>query len=103
MNTNKWKTITILVIVAIANIKITAQHRWFTMPSFWEVGGEGMAFNIEAFDMNKDSNLDVVVGNWNDTYVYYGGYGILDTQVDLHIQAGCLQCVIITETVMKTL
>jgi len=60
-----------------------AQNRWFSMPSFWEVGGPGMAFNIESFDINKDSHLDAVVGNWNDTYVYYGGYGILDTQVDI--------------------
>lgn len=52
------------------------------MDSFWEVGGEGMAFNIEAFDMNKDSNLDIVVGNWNDTYVYFAG-SMLDTFVDI--------------------
>lgn len=67
----------------IFNIGLSAQNRWFSMPSFWEVGGPGMAFNIEAFDMNKDGHLDVVVGNWNDTYVYYGGYGILDEIVDV--------------------
>src|SRR5690606_19382201 len=27
--------------------------------------------------------LDVVVGNWNDTYVYYGGHGILNQVVDV--------------------
>ncbi|MBK7377746.1 MAG: T9SS type A sorting domain-containing protein [Ignavibacteriales bacterium] len=61
---------------------VLSQNRWFAIPSFWEVGGEGMAFNIEAFDMNKDSNLDVVVGNWNDTYVYFAG-SMLDTFVDI--------------------
>jgi hypothetical protein len=47
------------------------------------VSEKGLAFNIEAFDMNKDGKLDVVLGNWNDTYVYYGGQGILDTQKDI--------------------
>lgn len=61
---------------------VLSQNRWFAIPSFWEVGGEGMAFNVEAFDMNKDSNLDVVVGNWNDTYVYFAG-SMLDTYVDI--------------------
>ncbi|HTY10797.1 MAG TPA: FG-GAP-like repeat-containing protein [Bacteroidota bacterium] len=38
-----------------------------------------MAFNVEAFDINKDGKKDIVVGNWNDTYVYFGGKGILDS------------------------
>ncbi len=73
----------LITIIIFLTLNLSAQNRWFSMPSFWEVGGPGMAFNIEAFDMNKDSHLDVVVGNWNDTYVYYGGYGILDDTVDV--------------------
>jgi len=73
----------IITIVVLTALSLIAQNRWFSMPSFWEVGGPGMAFNIEAFDMNKDGHLDVVLGNWNDTYVYYGGYGILDETVDV--------------------
>lgn len=42
-----------------------------------------MAFNIEAADINKDGKTDIIVGNWNDTYVYYGGAGILDDSIDL--------------------
>jgi hypothetical protein len=56
------------------------------MPSFWEVGNPYQGFvvyNIESFDINKDEHVDAVVGNWNDTYVYYGGYGILDDTVDV--------------------
>ena len=63
-----------------------AQNHWFSMPSFWEVGNPYQGFvvyNIESFDINKDNHLDAVVGNWNDTYVYYGGYGILDEIVDV--------------------
>ena len=74
---------TIITIIVLTTLSLVAQNRWFSMQSFWEVGGPGMAFNIEAFDMNKDSHLDVVLGNWNDTYVYYGGYGILDETVDV--------------------
>ncbi len=73
----------LITIIIFLTLNLSAQNRWFSMPSFWEVGGPGMAFNIEAFDMNKDSHLDVVVGNWNNTYVYFGGYGILDDTVDV--------------------
>jgi len=49
------------------------------MREYWSVSGYGMAFNVEAFDINKDGNKDIFVGNWNDTYVYFGGKGILDS------------------------
>jgi hypothetical protein len=42
-----------------------------------------MAFNVEAFDINKDRTKDIIVGNWNDTYVYFGGKGVLDSTVDV--------------------
>ncbi len=76
----------LITIFILLTINLSAQNRWFSMPSFWEVGSPLTGFtvyNIEAFDMNKDNHLDVVVGNWNDTYVYYGGYGILDDTVDV--------------------
>ena len=75
----------LLLLIAIISIKLSAQN-WFFMPDFWEVGSPltgYVVYNIESFDMNKDGHLDVVVGNWNDTYVYYGGYGILDKTVDV--------------------
>ena len=71
------------LIVLVPNSLTYAQSNWFSLPTYWEVSEQGLAFNIEAFDMNKDSHLDIVVGNWNDTYVYYGGAGILDDTVDL--------------------
>ncbi len=72
----------IFLLIIVVSLKLSAQN-WFDMPSFWEVSGKGLAFNIESFDMNKDGHLDIVLGNWNDTYVYYGGYGILDKTVDV--------------------
>jgi hypothetical protein len=73
----------IIFLAIILTTNLTAQNNWFSLPTIWEVSGKGLAFNIESFDMNKDGKLDVVLGNWNDTYVYYGGQGILDTQKDI--------------------
>lgn len=42
-----------------------------------------MAFNVEAFDINKDGKKDIIIGNWNDTYVYFGGKGRLDSTADV--------------------
>ncbi|HMU42560.1 MAG TPA: T9SS type A sorting domain-containing protein [Ignavibacteriaceae bacterium] len=82
MNTNNPFWLKTVLTSLLFFTTVLSQNNWFSMPSFWEVGGEGMAFNIEAFDMNKDSNFDVVVGNWNDTYVYFAG-SMLDTFVDI--------------------
>src|SRR5574338_1565412 len=77
----------IFFILFAFSTQLTAQHHlWFDMPSFWEVGSiytEPQVYNIEAYDINKDGKLDVIAGNWNDTWVYYGGYGILDETEDL--------------------
>lgn len=79
----------IFLLIIIVSLNLSAQN-WFFMPDFWEVHGKGLAFNIESFDMNKDEHLDIVTGNWNDTYVYYGGYGILDKTVDVKYQGRML-------------
>jgi hypothetical protein len=73
----------ILILTIILAFNVSAQIHWFSIQSFLEISDYGIGFNIEAFDMNKDGKLDAVVGNWNDTYVYYGGYGILDNIHDL--------------------
>jgi hypothetical protein len=73
----------IILLTFFLAFKITAQINWFSIQSFLEISEYGIGFNIEAFDMNKDGKLDAVVGNWNDTYVYYGGYGILDEEKDV--------------------
>jgi hypothetical protein len=87
-----------LLLQAFYTPNLHSQNLWFSKPSFWEVGGPGMAFNIEAFDMNKDGHLDVVVGNWNDTYVYYGGPGILNTTVDVIYTGRMLALITLTYT-----
>ncbi len=69
--------------IVLLTLNISAQINWFSIQSFLEISDYGIGFNIEAFDMNKDGKLDAVVGNWNDSYVYYGGYGILDETHDL--------------------
>ncbi|OIP63315.1 MAG: hypothetical protein AUK34_01885 [Ignavibacteria bacterium CG2_30_36_16] len=71
-----------LMLIILPTINVTAQN-FFFMPSFWEVSDTGLAFNIEAFDINKDGKLDIVSGNWNNTFVYFGGPGVLDEIVDI--------------------
>ena len=83
MKSKKFPLVQILLIIISASTISLSQSNWFSLPTYWEVSEQGLAFNIEAFDMNKDSHLDIVVGNWNDTYVYYGGAGILDDTVDI--------------------
>ncbi len=78
--------LTIVLCLTFSISRINAQNQWFSMPSFWEVGDpyNGFyAYNIESFDINKDGHLDLISGNWNDTYVFFGGHGILDTEKDL--------------------
>lgn len=72
-----------LLLVSIFSTSTFAQQNWFSIQSFLEISDYGIGFNIEAFDMNKDGKMDAIVGNWNDTYVYYGGYETLDNIQDL--------------------
>jgi Secretion system C-terminal sorting domain/FG-GAP-like repeat len=69
------KTLTILLLFSSV---LLAQPPFYPF-EYWRVSGPGMAFNVEAFDINKDGKKDIVVGNWNDTYVYFGGKGVLDS------------------------
>ncbi|MHB1688628.1 MAG: FG-GAP and VCBS repeat-containing protein [Ignavibacteriaceae bacterium] len=87
------KTMILLLTLLLSSltVKTKAQtHNYFFLPTYWQVSGKGMAFNIESFDINKDGHPDIIVGNWNNTYVYYGGKGILDTTVDLVYKGRCL-------------
>lgn len=85
MKENYTKLVILLVgIIVLVPAEIKPQNpNWFSLPEFWKVIGEGMANNIEAEDVNKDGHPDIVIGNWNDTYVYYGGAGILDKTIDV--------------------
>ena len=67
-----------LLILLFFSSSLFAQPPFYPF-EYWRVSGPGMAFNVEAFDINKDGKKDIVVGNWNDTYVYFGGKGVLDS------------------------
>jgi hypothetical protein len=62
----------------------------FYLPTYWEVEVKGGIYNIETADINRDGHLDIVSGNFNDTYVYFGGKDLLDSTVDLVYKGRCL-------------
>ena len=72
---------TLLFLSLFSSVSLAQPPRIF-LQEYWSVSGHGMAFNIEAFDINKDGVKDIIVGNWNDTYVYFGG-AKLDSTPDL--------------------
>jgi len=73
----------VLALLAILTIPAFTQSPAFYPVEHWRVSGFGMAFNVEVHDINNDGRQDIIVGNWNDTYVYYGGAGVLDSTVDI--------------------
>ena len=62
----------------------------FWLSTYWEVKVPNGIYNIEAADINRDGHLDIVSGNFNDTYVYFGGPTLLDTAKDLFYKGRCL-------------
>jgi hypothetical protein len=62
----------------------------FWLSTYWEVMMKGGIYNIEAADINRDGHLDIVSGNFNDTYVWFGGKDLLDSTVDLVYKGRCL-------------
>ena len=65
-------------------------QQWFGLSTYWEVKVQGGIYNIEAADINRDGHLDIVSGNFNDTYVWFGGKTLLDSTVDLIYKGRCL-------------
>jgi hypothetical protein len=62
----------------------------FYLSTYWEVTVKGGIYNIEAADINRDGHLDIISGNFNDTYVWFGGKALLDSTVDLVYKGRCL-------------
>lgn len=77
---NTMKTLCIFFVLITANL--SAQNMFY-MPNYWHIKGFGLGANIEAFDLNRDGKKDIFIGNWNNTYVYFGGKGILDSTVNV--------------------
>ena len=80
----------ILILITVFAAETFCQSPAFYPQELWRVSGYGMAFNVEVHDINNDGKQDIIVGNWNDTYVYYGGGGVLDDTVDLVYTGRCL-------------
>lgn len=70
----------------------------FYLTRMWYIQGYDMVFNMEGADINRDGHTDLVIGNANSTYVYYGGpqlnnenpYGIEDTVINVKYRGRCL-------------
>jgi len=71
-------------------IYLCAQSPAFTPSELFRVSGYGMGFNVEVHDINNDAKQDIIVGNVNDTYIYYGGAALLDSTVDITYTGRCL-------------
>ena len=56
----------------------------------WQVDIKNGCYNVETADVNRDGHLDIISGNFNDTYVYFGGPKILDTARDLIYTGRCI-------------
>jgi len=80
----------IIILLTLLSAITFSQYPAFYPVEYWNVSGYGMAFNVEVHDINNDGKQDIIVGNWNDTYVYYGGAGVLDDTVDLVYTGRCL-------------
>ncbi len=79
-----------LILITILAAEVFCQSPAFYPSELWRVSGYGMAFNVEVHDINNDGKQDIIVGNWNDTYVYYGGAALLDSTVDITYTGRCL-------------
>jgi hypothetical protein len=61
----------------------------FYPDQYWQVEIKNGCYNVETVDINGDGHLDIISGNFNDTYVYFGGH-LLDSDVDLVYKGRCL-------------
>ncbi len=80
----------ILILITVLATETFSQSPAFYPQELWRVSGYGMGFNVEVHDINNDGKQDIIVGNWNDTYVYYGGAALLDSTVDITYTGRCL-------------
>lgn len=80
----------LLLFVLSSTITCLSQNSHFSLPTYWQVSGNNVGLNIEASDINRDGYKDIIVGNWNETDVYYGGPKMLDKTIDLRYKGRCL-------------
>jgi len=71
-------------------VNAQSQNHIYYFNHHWRTIGVGYGYNIEKADMNRDGKDDIIVGNYNDTYLYYGGPGIIDTTADVIYKGRCL-------------
>ena len=84
------KKIALLILITLLISFPIYPQNWFSLPTWWEVTVKGGIYNIETADVNRDGHLDIISGNFNDTYVWFGGAALLDSTVDLVYKGRCL-------------
>ncbi len=81
--------IIILIILLFPPVIFTQSPNFYPQEHL-RISDFGMGFNIDSYDMNRDGIPDIVIGNWNDTKVLYGGPVLLDSTFDVLYQGRLL-------------
>lgn len=82
--------ITYFFILTILLSTLIYSQQPFYFNTYWEIKVKGGIYNIETTDINRDGHLDIVSGNFNNTYVFFGGKALLDSTVDIVYPGRCL-------------
>lgn len=61
----------ILFFILFTPMLLFSQGGKYSIHTAWEVNGLGMAMTGGVYDLNRDGYMDIIVGNYFDTEVYY--------------------------------
>ena len=78
------------VILTIILYRFIYPQQIFYPDQNWQVDIMKGCYNLETADVNRDGHLDIISGNFNDTWVYFDGPKILDNTVDLIYKGRCI-------------
>ncbi|MFA6457373.1 MAG: hypothetical protein WCW40_11170, partial [Bacteroidota bacterium] len=85
------KPIMLFVVILLCHSSaLFGQAERFYLDQLFNLSWYDWAFNLEGADINRDGHIDMVLGNANETRVFYGGPGILDTAADVKYKGRCL-------------
>ena len=78
-----------LILTLLLSYSIYPQSIFYP-DQYWQVDIKNGCYNVETADINRDGHLDIISGNFNDTWIYFGGPKILNSQVDLVYKGRCI-------------